>query len=222
MTAAGHRARLRARFVKTGADGFEDYELLELLLFSAMPRQDTKPLARLLLARFGGLEEALGAPIGHLMEVEGVGEAVAVQIKAAHAVLARALLAEARKRPAVSSWQALLNYCRLKLAQEPREQFRILFLDRKNQVIADEAQSHGTVDQAAAYPREIVRRALELSASAMILVHNHPSGDPTPSAQDIALTREIEVAARALGVTVHDHLIIGKQGTTSFKAQGLM
>jgi DNA repair protein RadC len=222
MSADGHRARLRARFIKTGADGFEDYELLELLLFSVMPRQDTKPLAKRLLARFGGLEEALGAPLGQLMEVEGVGEAVAVQIKAAHAVLTRALLSETRRRPVVSSWRSLLNYCRLKLAQEPREQFRILFLDCKNQVIADEAQSQGTVDQAAAYPREIVRRALELSASAMILVHNHPSGDPTPSPQDIALTREIELAAKALGVTVHDHLVVGKHGTTSFKAEGLM
>jgi DNA repair protein RadC len=218
----GHRERLRARFSKTGPDGLADYELLELLLFGVLKRGDTKPAAKALLARFGGLDGVLGANAAALEKVEGCGPAVAAHLKTVHAVMGRALLTETQRRPVVSSWSTLLNYVRVRLAQEPREHFRVLFLDRKNQVMVDEALGEGTVDQAPAYPREIVRRALELSASGIILVHNHPSGDPTPSAQDIELTRAVVAAAKALGVAVHDHLVVSRTGTVSFKAQGLL
>jgi DNA repair protein RadC len=217
-----HRERLRERFRASGPGALADYELLELMLFRIIPRQDTKPLAKALLARFGDFPGVLGAEPARIAEVAGAGAAVAFELKVIQAALERTAGAQIKQRPVVTNWSALINYCRLTMANEPREQFRVLFLDRKNQVIADEVQSEGTVDQAAVFPREVVRRALELSASSLILVHNHPSGDPTPSAADLAITREIVNAAKALGVSVHDHLVIGRNGEKSFKTLGLM
>jgi DNA repair protein RadC len=219
---AGHRERLRARFLKGGAQAMPDYELLELTLFAAVPRKDTKPLAKALMARFGSFAEVIAAPRGRLMEVAGVGEAVANHLKIVEAAAQRLAQTKVIKRPALSSWAALLDYCTAAMAREPAEQFRVLFLDRKNILIADEVQSRGTIDHTPVYPREIVKRALELSASAVILVHNHPSGDPTPSRADIEMTRDIEKAARALHIAVHDHLVIGRAGHASFKSLGLL
>jgi DNA repair protein RadC len=219
---AGHRERLRTRFLKGGADAMPDYELLELTLFAAVPRKDTKPLAKALMARFGSFAEVIAAPRERLMEMPGVGEAVASHLKIVEAAARRAAQTKVIKRPALSSWAALLDYCTAAMAREPAEQFRVLFLDRKNILIADEVQSRGTIDHTPVYPREIVKRALELSATAIILVHNHPSGDPTPSRADIEMTRDIEKAARALHITVHDHLVIGRAGHASFKSLGLL
>ena len=218
----GHRDRLRARFLKGGADAMPDYELLELTLFAAVPRKDTKPLAKALLARFGSFAEVIAAPRARLMELAGVGEAVATHLKIVEAAAQRLAQTKVIKRPALSSWAALLDYCTAAMAREPAEQFRVLFLDRKNVLIADEVQSRGTIDHTPVYPREIVKRALELTASAIILVHNHPSGDPTPSRADIDMTREIEKAAKALHIAVHDHLVIGRGGQASFKSLGLL
>jgi DNA repair protein RadC len=219
---SGHRERLRARFVKGGADAMPDYELLELTLFAAVPRKDTKPLAKALMARFGSFAEVIAAPRARLMEVQGAGEAVATHLKIVEASARRMVQTKVIKRPALSSWAALLDYCTAAMAREPAEQFRVLFLDRKNILIADEVQSRGTIDHTPVYPREIVKRALELSATAIILVHNHPSGDPTPSRADIEMTRDIEKAARALHISVHDHLVIGRAGHASFKSLGLL
>jgi DNA repair protein RadC len=219
---AGHRERLRARFLKGGADAMPDYELLELTLFAAVPRKDTKPLAKALMARFGSFAEVVAAPRTRLMEVAGVGEAVANHLKIVEAAAQRLAQTKVIKRPALSSWAALLDYCTAAMARESAEQFRVLFLDRKNILIADEVQSRGTIDHTPVYPREIVKRALELSASAIILVHNHPSGDPTPSRADIEMTRDIEKAAKALHIAVHDHLVIGRAGHASFKSLGLL
>jgi DNA repair protein RadC len=219
---AGHRMRLRTRFLKGGADAMPDYELLELTLFAALPRRDTKPLAKALLARFGSFAEVIAAPRARLMEIEGVGENVAHHLKIVEAAAQRLGKTQLMGRAALSSWTALLDYCTAAMARSDREEFRVLFLDRKNVLIADEVQSKGTVDHAPVYPREIVKRALELSASAMILVHNHPSGDPTPSKADIAMTREIVTAAKTLGLAVHDHLVIGRAGHSSFKSLGLL
>ncbi len=217
-----HRERLRGRFRAAGPGALADYELLELMLFRIIPRQDTKPLAKALLARFNDFPGVLGAEPARIAEVPGAGAAVAFELKVIQAALERATAAQMKQRPVVTTWSALLNYCRLAMANEPREQFRVLFLDRKNQVIADEVQSEGTVDQAAVFPREVVRRALELSAAALILVHNHPRGDPSPSAADVAITREIVTAAKALGISVHDHVVIGRNGERSFKTLGLL
>jgi DNA repair protein RadC len=219
---AGHRERLRTRFLKGGADAMPDYELLELTLFAALPRRDTKPLAKALLARFGSFAEVIAAPRARLLEVKGVGETVAHHLKIVEAAAQRLAKTKVMGRPALSSWTALLDYCTAAMARVPHEEFRVLFLDRKNVLIADEVQSKGTVDHAPVYPREIVKRALELSASSLILVHNHPSGDPTPSKADIAMTREIVTAARALGIALHDHLVIGRFGHSSFKSLGLL
>jgi DNA repair protein RadC len=218
----GHRERLRARFVAGGADAMPDYELLELTLFAALPRRDTKPLAKALLARFGSFAEVIAAPPARLMEVKGVGETVASHLKIVEAAAHRLARTQVIGRPALSSWAALLDYCTAAMARCANEEFRVLFLDRKNVLIADEVQTKGTVDHAPVYPREIVKRALELSASAIILVHNHPSGDPTPSKADILMTREIAAAAKALGLAVHDHLVIGRGGHASFKSLGLL
>jgi DNA repair protein RadC len=218
----GHRDRLRERFDAAGPEALADYELLELMLFRFIPRQDTKPLAKALIARFGSLAGVLAAEPQRLAEVAGAGRAVAQDIKIAHAVHLRAQRGELAKRTVISSWTQLVNYVRDALAHEPREQFRVLFLDVKNQLLADEVLNQGTVDHAPVYPREIARRALELSAGAVILVHNHPSGDPKPSAQDIAVTREIVAALGALGVRVHDHLVVGRDGVASFKSLGLI
>jgi DNA repair protein RadC len=220
--AAGHRERLRARFLKGGADAMPDYELLEMTLFAALPRRDTKPLARALLARFGSFADVIAAPRARLMEVKGAGEAVANHLKIVEAAAHRLAKTKVMGRPALSSWPALLDYCTAAMARSETEEFRVLFLDRKNCLIADEVQNRGTVDHTPVYPREIIKRALELTASALILVHNHPSGDPTPSKADIQMTREIVTAAKALGIAVHDHLVVGRGGHASFKSLGLL
>ncbi len=219
---AGHRERLRARFRNGGAGAMPDYELLELTLFAALPRRDTKPLAKALLARFGSFAEVIAAPPARLLEIPGVGDAVVHQLKIVEAAAARLAQSRVIGRPALSSWSALLDYCMAAMARGEAEEFRVLFLDRKNVLIADEVQARGTVDHTPVYPREIVKRALELSASAIILVHNHPSGDPTPSKADIAMTREVAQAAKALKIAIHDHLVIGRGGHASFKSLGLL
>jgi DNA repair protein RadC len=218
----GHRDRLRRRARAGGLGALPDYELLELCLYRSIPRADVKPLAKALLSRFGGLAGVLAAPLGDLRAVPGVGEAVALDLKLMHEATLRIGRGALAKRPVISSWSALLAYVRAALAHEPREQFRVLFLDRKNQLIADEMLGQGTVDHAPVYPREVARRALELSASALILVHNHPSGDPQPSSADIDMTRQIVDALKALKIAVHDHLVVGREGVASFKALGLI
>ena len=214
---AGHRDRLRNRAGLSFA-ALPDYELLELLLMRSLPRRDVKPLAKALLARFGGLAGVLGAELVELQQVKGVGPKLALDLKLLHEATLRMSLGEVRKRPVISTWSALVAYVRTALAHEAREQFRVLFLDKKNQLIADRVMGHGTVDHAPVYPREVIRLALELSSSAIILVHNHPSGDPTPSRADIDMTRQIVEAGRPLRIVVHDHLVVGKDGVASFKA----
>jgi DNA repair protein RadC len=219
---AGHRERLRARFLTGGAAAMPDYELLEMALFAALPRRDTKPLAKALLKRFGSFAEVIAAPRDRLREIPGVGDSVVSQLKIVEAAAARLAQTRVIGKPALSSWSALLDYCMAAMARAPAEEFRVLFLDRKNVLIADEVQARGTVDHTPVYPREIVKRALEHGASAVILVHNHPSGDPTPSKADIAMTREIAAAAKALKIAIHDHLVIGRGGHASFKSLGLL
>ncbi len=218
----GHRDRLRSRFTQNGPEALADYELLELLLFRAIPRRDVKALSKTLIETFGGFAEVLGAAPQRLAETSGMSENSARELKIIHAASLRVHQLGVMNRPVVSSWTALLDYCRAALAQETREQFRVLFLDRKNRLIGDEVQGQGTVDHTSVYPREILRRALELGATAVILVHNHPSGDPTPSKGDIDMTREVITAARALKISVHDHIIVGRTDVASFKALGLM
>jgi DNA repair protein RadC len=218
----GHRERLRERFMTGGAGAMPDYELLELVLFAAVQRRDMKPLAKALIAHFGSVADVLAAPRARLLEVDGVGEAVVAQIKIVEAAALRLVRAQMLNKPALSSWAALLDYCTAAMARNLNEEFRVLFLDRKNILIADEVQTRGTIDHTPVYPREIVERALELGASAVILVHNHPSGDPTPSRADIEMTREVSAAAKALKIAVHDHLVIGRSGHASFKALGLL
>ncbi|MFN0022608.1 MAG: DNA repair protein RadC [Parvularculaceae bacterium] len=218
----GHRERLRMRFARAGVEALQDYELMELLLFRAKARGDVKPVAKALIKTFGGFAEALAAPVERLKEVGGVGEATALELKIVHAAGVKLAQERVLRRPVISSWDDLLAYCRAAMADEKTELFRILFLDKKNILIADEVQSRGTVDHTPVYPREVVKRALELSASAIILVHNHPSGDPTPSRADIDMTNEIVRAAQALGVRVHDHLVIGHRSQASFKGLGLL
>jgi DNA repair protein RadC len=218
----GHRDRLRARFLAGGPDALPDYELLELVLFAAIPRRDTKPLAKALIRKFGSFAEVIAASPERLGEVAGVKDGVIAQLKIVQAAALRLARNQVLGKPALSSWSALIDYCSAAMARASAEEFRVLFLDRKNTLIADEVQSSGTVDHAPVYPREIVKRALELSASAMILVHNHPSGDPTPSRADIEMTREVVDAARSLRIAVHDHIVIGRGGSASFKALGLM
>ncbi len=219
---AGHRERLRERAQAGGLGALPDYELLELFLFRSIPGRDVKPLAKALLARFGSLSATLGASLAELRSVPGVGEAVALDIKLLQEATLRSAKAQVARRPVISSWSALLAYVKTALAHEAREQFRVLFLDKKNQLILDEVMGHGTVDHAPVYPREVARRALELSASALILVHNHPSGDPTPSSADVEITRQVAEAARTLRIAVHDHLVVGRDGVASFKALGLL
>ncbi len=218
----GHRQRLRERFAHSGSDALADYELLELLLFRIIPRRDVKALAKSLIENFGGLAEVMGAPPERLAEMPGMSAASALELKIFHAASLRMLRQGVMNRPVISSWSAILDYCRVALAQETREQFRVFFLDRKNRLMADEVQSKGTVSHTSVYPREVLRRALELGASAVILVHNHPSGDPTPSKGDIEMTKEVMIAAQALNITVHDHIIVGREQITSLKALGLM
>ena len=218
----GHRERLRGRFREAGADAVSDYELLELLLFRALPRRDVKPLAKSLLEKFGSFAEVITAPEARLAEVKGLGESGVTELKIVQAAASRLVRGKVTKRPALSSWSAVLDYCRTAQAFADREQFRVLFLDKCNQLIADEVQQVGTVDHTPVYPREVVKRALELHASAIIMVHNHPSGDTTPSRADIEMTRQVRDAARAVGIALHDHLIIGRSGHASFKAMGLL
>ena len=219
---AGHRSRLRDRFLKGGSDALPDYELLELLLFQAVPRRDVKPLARALLDRFGGFAATVGAEPSRLRGVEGVGDSVVATLKIVEASMHRALRERVVGRPAIGNWQALLDYCKASMQHIGTEQFRILFLDRKNVVIADEMQQSGTIDHTPVYPREVVRRALDLGATALILVHNHPSGDPTPSREDIDTTKKVVRAGQALGIAVHDHIVIGRHGHASFKSLNLI
>ncbi len=216
----GHRKRLRERAAISFA-ALPDYELLELLLARSLPRGDIKPIAKTLLARFGGLAGVLGAESAELRTVAGVGAAVALDLKLVHEATLRMGRGEIRKRTVISSWTALLSYARVAMAGAPREQFRVMFLDKKNQLIADEVMNEGTVDHAPVYPREVMRRALELSASAVILAHNHPSGDPTPSGADVDMTRQVVEAGRPLRITVHDHIVVGREGVASLKALGL-
>ncbi len=218
----GHRERLRERFLKGGAEAMHDYEVLELILFRAIPRRDVKPIAKDLLTKFGTFGDVLSAPIERLAEVSGVSEKVALELKIVQAASLQLAQGKVINRPAVSSWSSLLDYCQASMAHNKNEQFRILFLDRKNILIADEVQQQGTVDHTPVYPREVVKRALELGASALILVHNHPSGDPTPSRADITMTQQIAEAAKPLGILLHDHLVIGKGEHASFKSLGLL
>lgn len=217
-----HRRRLRSRFLAGGPQAMPDYELLELLLFRAIPRQDVKPLARRMIDEFGDLAGVLSAPDARLRAVVGVGDTVLAEIKIAEAIAHRMARARVMNRPVISSWDALLDYCHTVMSHRETEEFRVLFMDRKNSLIADEAQGRGTVDHVPVYPREIMRRALELNASALILVHNHPSGDPTPSQADISMTERIQQAAECLSITLHDHLVIGKSCEISFRATGLL
>ena len=219
---AGHRKRLRERFDTGGAAAMPDYELLELILFQVIKRGDVKPVARALIETFEDLAGVLSASPSRLVKVPGVGDAVAVQLKIIEATTHRMMRARVMQRHVISSWTAILDYCHTVMAHRDTEQFRILFLDVRNVLIADEEQARGTIDHVPVYPREVVKRALELNAAAIILVHNHPSGDPTPSAADIGMTEQIQAGATALGITLHDHLIIGKSAELSFRAEGLL
>jgi DNA repair protein RadC len=206
----GHRERLRERFFAAGADALSDYELLEMALFAALPRRDTKPLAKKLLKKFGSFSEVIHAPVPRLREVKGIGDASISQLKLLAAAAGRAAKREIERKVALSSWNEVIDYCRSGMAFADKEQFRLLFLDKRNQLIADEVQQTGTVDHTPVYPREVIKRALELSATALILVHNHPSGDPSPSQADIQMTKAIIDIAKPLGIAVHDHIIVGK------------
>jgi DNA repair protein RadC len=219
---AGHRERLRARFEEIGGDPIADYELLELVLFRSIPRRDVKPIAKALVRRFGSFAEVLAAPAQRLREVEGVGDSVALDLKIVEACARRLARGAVAKRPVLSSWSSVLEYCRTAMAFADTEQFRLLFLDKRNALIADEVQQWGTVDHTPVYPREVVKRALELAATAIILVHNHPSGDPTPSSADVAMTKQIIDVARPLGINVHDHIIVGREGHASLKGLRLI
>lgn len=218
----GHRQRLRERFITAGAGALADYELLEMILFSAHPRGDVKPIAKALIAKFGSFGKVITADIERLREMEDIGGGAIAALKVVEAAMQRLLREEVSDRPVIQSWTALLDYCRITMADRQVEEFRILFLNQKNTLIADEVQQRGTVDHTPVYPREVVKRALELSASALILLHNHPSGDPTPSKADIDITKQIVQAAAPLGVEIHDHLIIARKGHFSFKSNGLI
>lgn len=219
---AGHRQRLRGRFEKRGADALEDYEMLELLLFRSLPRRDTKPIAKDLLETFGTLAAVLGAETRELCGVKGVGASTALDLKIVAAASNRGLQSGLQNKTILSSWSSVIDYCTAAMAHEKIEQFRILFLDKKNALIADEVQQTGTVDHTPVYTREVIKRALEHNSSALILVHNHPSGDPTPSRADIEMTNVIVEAAAPMGIIVHDHIIIGKDGHASMKGLQLI
>ena len=218
----GHRQRLKDRFMRDAGASLHDYEMLELVLFLAKPRAEVKPLAKTLIARFGSFADVIAADAKELVAVKGVGENTAVALKTIQAAAIRLAREQVMNQPVISSWQKLLDYCRASLAFAKTEEFRLLFLDRKNVLIADEMQQTGTVDHTPVYPREVVKRALDLGASAIIMVHNHPSGDPTPSKGDIEMTKEVREACEKLGISLHDHLIIGKRGHASFKSLGLL
>jgi DNA repair protein RadC len=217
----GHRERLKSRFRK-GPDSLADYEFLELLLFQAVPRRDTKPLAKALLARFGSFSEVIAAPENQLREIDGIGDSIVHHFKLIKAAVERFTKSEMAARQSLDSWKSVIDYIKAAMAHEPIEQFRILFLNKRNQLIADEVQQRGTVDHTPVYPREVVKRALELSATAIILVHNHPSGDPRPSNADIQMTKQVVDIAKPLGILVHDHIIVGKGGHASFRGLRLI
>jgi DNA repair protein RadC len=218
----GHRDRLRARFRSAGAEALSDYELLELVLFRALPRRDVKPLAKALIQAFGSFAETVHAPDARLREVGGLGEAAITEIKLIAAASSRVAKGQLKQRTVLSSWATVIDYCRTAMAFADKEQFRIIFLDKRNQLIADEVQQVGTVDHTPVYPREVVKRALELSATAIIMVHNHPSGDPTPSQADIQMTKSVIEVSKPLGISVHDHIIVGKHGHASLKGMKLI
>ncbi|MCH7544106.1 MAG: DNA repair protein RadC [Proteobacteria bacterium] len=218
----GHRQRLKERFMRDAGASLHDYEMLELVLFLAKPRAEVKPLAKTLIARFGSFADVITADVKELVAVKGVGENTAVALKTIQAAAIRLAREQIMNKPVISSWQKLLDYCRASMAFAKTEEFRVMFLDRKNVLIADEMQQTGTVDHTPVYPREVVKRALDLGASAIIMVHNHPSGDPTPSKGDVEMTKEVREACEKLGISLHDHLIIGKSGHASFKSLGLL
>lgn len=218
----GHRDRLRQRFVENGADALADYEILELVLFLAIPQRDVKPLAKTLIAKFGGLPEVMNAPVEELIKIDGIKENTAIALKSITALSNRAAKNSLMKKPILNSWDRLMDYCRSTMAHETREHFRILFLNKKNELIGDEIQNSGTVDHTSAYPREIMKRALELGATALILVHNHPSGDPRPSQADVDMTRQIMKAAEPFSIIIHDHIVVSRNGHSSFKSLGLI
>jgi DNA repair protein RadC len=218
----GHRERLRARFLEAGPEALSDYEMLELVLFRALPRRDVKPLAKKLIETFGSFNEVIAAPVARLNEVKGLGDAAVTELKVVQAAANRLARGQVKRRTVLSSWSAVLDYCRAAMAFAEKEQLRVLFLDKRNQLIADELQQTGTVDHTPVYPREVVKRALELSATAIVLVHNHPSGDPTPSRADIQMTQQILEIAKPLGIALHDHIIVGKEGHASLKGLKLI
>ena len=218
----GHRARMREKLLAAGPDALLDHELLEMVLFLALPRRDTKPIARALIARFGSFANAISAPLRDLRDVEGLGEAGAAALRVVQAAALRLARAEVMDRPVLNNWDRLIAYLAAALSREKVEQFRVLFLDTRNRLIADEAQARGTVNHTPVYPREVVRRALELQATALILVHNHPSGDPTPSRADLEMTQEVKAAAQSLGIVLHDHLVVGNGRHLSFRREGLL
>ena len=218
----GHRERLRSRFAETGDQGLPDYEILELLLFRSIPQRDVKPLAKELIARFGSLSGVLGARRERLTEVKGIGDSVAADLKLVEAAGRRLARQSIQDKPVLGSWKDVIDYCHAAMAPAERETFRILFLDKRNHLITDEVQGVGTVDHTPVYPREVIRRALEVSATAIILVHNHPSGDPTPSNADIRMTQDIIAIAGPMGISVHDHIIIGRNGHASLRGLKLI
>jgi len=218
----GHRDRLRARFVDGGEGALQDYELLELVLFNLIPRKDVKPLAKLLIKKFGSLPEAMAATVEELETVEGISHNCAIGLKSITALSHRAMKQEFKSKPVLNNWTRLMDYCHSTMAHEKKEHFRILFLNKKNELIADEIQGSGTVDHTPAYPREIMKRALEHGATALILMHNHPSGDPSPSRADIDMTNHIIRAAEPFDIIIHDHIIISRNGYTSFKSEGII
>ena len=218
----GHRDRLRQRFSKGGPDALADYELLELLLFMAIPRKDVKPLAKELIKAFGDYKGVLNAPIEKLAAFKGLSETSAITIKSVQAAAQRLMKYEVMNMPVLNSWARLIDYCTATMAHEKKEFFRILFLNKKNELIADEIQGSGTIDHTPVYVREVASRSLEIGATALILVHNHPSGDPSPSPDDVEMTNEIIKALEPLGIVIHDHLIISKNGHTSLRSEGLL
>ncbi len=222
LSAEGHRQRMRTRLLTAGPDSLADHELLEMVLFLALPRRDTKPIARALLTRFGSFANVIAAPLPELRGVDGMGEAGAAALKTVQAAALRLVRSEVQDRPLLGNWDQLMAYLNAVLSRERVEQFRILFLDNRNRLLADEAQTRGTVNETPVYPREVAKRALELHATALILVHNHPSGDPTPSQADIQMTREVKAALATLSVALHDHVIVGNGRWLSFRQKGLL
>jgi DNA repair protein RadC len=218
----GHRARLRTRFLTGGAEAIAEHELIEMVLFLALPRRDTKPVARALLTKFGTYSNAISAPLNELLAIDGLGEAGATALKIVQAAAQRLAKAEVLYKPVLSNWERLMEYLQAVLGREKTEQFRLLFLDNRNRLLADEPQAKGTIDHTPVYPREVVKRALDLHATAIILVHNHPSGDPSPSQADIAVTKEIKLAANLLSIVLHDHIIVGNGQWLSFRKMGLL